>query len=339
MFRVDEKLLTRLFIMQCFLTSTYLISDFAFSAAPKELFFLLQFFELPGDAVNFERQAFGIGLRRFQSLSFFSQGFFFLLLVFFNLREFFSKRGSFLFPLAAMTLGIGLFSGQRSLILIVGLTLLFCAYAQRFLTLRTALAGLAAAGLMLVLVYSLADRMPLAIQRSVSFLPGVEIHYIAQQDGAGTMETRRILRQLGVRMIPQYFWLGRGFNTYADNFSSLWDPTGINAHIEQGKFYNGFIGLMINTGFPGTFFMLIFLGSGTILAGQIIRKLREQGCDDNFARVCCVVSGLWMANVLSFWFLHGDSEYAMKTFSLQAAILITCNWHLTQRSLAELPPA
>ena len=91
---------------------------------------------------------------------------------------------------------------------------------------------------------------------------------------------------------------------------------------------------MINTGIFGTLFMLMFMLAGSRLAWSIVRHLRAHGCADNFARVSCIVAGLWLSNVLAFLFLHGDSEWAMKTFSLQAGVLLVCNYHLSKRLTA-----
>jgi hypothetical protein len=339
--RLDERTLTRLYLVQCLLTATYLVSDFVFSVAPQQLFFILQFFELPGDAGNFETQAVNFGIRRFQSLAIFGQGFTFLLLVLFGLRDFLAMRGLFLLPMAAGIFTVGLLSGHRWMILIVGGTLVICAYAQRFFTFRNCAVGVAVTVLALTIAYGYSDRMPMAAQRALSVLPGIDISNQARADGEGTLETRRMLRRIGWEMIPDYFWLGRGFGQPAQDYSYLWDPTAVTSHVNQGRFYNGFIGLMVNTGVFGTACMLLFLSAGTFLAWRIIRYLRWHGCETVFDRVCCVVAGLWITNVFAFLALHGDSEYAMKTFSLQAGLLLACNRCLGQRvePSAALPPA
>ena len=45
-----------------------------------------------------------------------------------------------------------------------------------------------------------------------------------------------------------------------------------------------------------------------------------------------------MANVIAFIVLHGDSEYAMKTFSLQAGLLVVCHYMLRDRLRKEAEP-
>jgi O-antigen ligase len=337
MVRTNERMLVRLFIVQSLLTCTYLVSDFVFSIASPRLFVLLEFFELPNDALNFELQSMRFGIRRFQSLAIFGQGFIFFMLIFYNLREFFSRRGLWLLPIASGVFGLSLLSGHRWVVLIVGVTLLFCGYAQRFFTTKNLLIGLTVLMLAVGVLYAVAQELPGAFQRSISFLPGINIQHQARSDAASTMWARRVLFSIGLDMIPEYFWVGRGFARYVDDYSSFWDPTTITFHINQGKFYNGFIGLMVNTGFFGTVSMIAFMFAGSRVAWNVMRHLRTYGCEDHFSRVCCIVTGLWLANVLAFLFLHGDSEWAMKTFSLQAGILLACEHQLSKRLTQAVP--
>lgn len=334
MCRLDEGTLVRLYMLQCLLTITYLVSDFVLAIAPEGMFFLLQFFELTGDAVNFELQASRFGIRRYQSLYIVSSGFLGLLLIYFNLRDFLNKRSVLLIPFLLAVIGLGLLSGHRYLAIILVGVFLVCGYAQRFFSANNLLIGGAGLVLALFLTYGYADRMPLAAQRAISVLPGISIDKQARQDGDATFETRRILRKIGFEMIPHYFWTGRGFGLAATDYSWQWDPTTITMHVNQGRFFNGFIGLMVNTGVFGTLSMLVFLAGGTILAWRILQHLRRHGCADNFSRMCAVLTGLWMSNSFAFLFLHGDSEYAMKTFSLQAGLLLACHVQLKKRLAA-----
>jgi O-antigen ligase len=328
----SEKTLLRLFILQCCLTVTFLISDFVFARAPKEFFFILQFFELPGDAVGFEMNAQQSGMQRFQSLAVGAQGLLFLLFLRLNLNQVFGRKGILLIPLSLLILGFGLISGHRILALVVGVTFFFYAFAHRFFSMRNLAVFAGMASFVLVIVYAFADRLPLAAQRALSFLPAIQISDTAYYDGYGTLETRRQLREIGMQMAPDYFWLGRGFGQMGSgDFSQQWDPTGITMHVNQGRFYNGIIGLLVNTGFAGTVFMVLFLGCGTALAWRILRHLRTHGCEDAFERMCGILCGFWMASTLSFIFLHGDSEYAMKSFSLQAGMLLACYYLLERR--------
>ena len=328
---LNEKTLIRLLTLQCLLTTTFLITDFVLALASERLYIIFQFFELSGDAANFEIRAMRFGIRRFQSLYTVGVGLFCVLLIYFNLRDFLTRKGALLLPVLATVMGVALLSGHRYLVVITTGVAITCAVAQRFFTLRQVTLSLLPIAMGLFVIYAFSERLPLAAQRTVSFLPGIRVDSTAYADAANTVDLRRILARIGIQMIPTYFWAGRGFSVQAQEFSGQWDPTGVTGHLAQGRFYNGFIGLMINTGVFGAASMLLFMLGGTLIAFRIIRYLRQYGCEDNFSRLCSVLAGLWLANSLAFLFLHGDSEYAMKTFSLQAGLLLGCHYLLKRR--------
>ncbi len=323
--RLDRQTMVKLFIFQCLLTSTFLVSDFVFSRASQVFFPILQFFELPNDAVNFEAQSLRHGIRRFQSLGTFGQGMIVLLLVLVPLRSFLSTRGFFLVPATVGLLGMGVLSGHRYLILIVGITFIFCMAGQRMFNVRKMILIGFVMLIGLGLTYLAAPNLPLAAQRSVSFLPGIQVDAGAKADASVTLFVRERLRTTGMAMIPDYLWMGRGFGMSSlTDYSLFWDPTTITLHVNQGRFYNGFIGLMVNTGVVGTFFMMMFLFSGTATALKVIFGYPQEHYESQFHRLACVVASLWMANTIAFLFFHGDSEWAMKTFALQAGLLLSC---------------
>jgi len=326
-----ERTLVRLFIWQCVLTITFLISDFVFSKAPEGMFFLLQFFELTGDAINFEMRAQRFGIRRFQSFYVVGLGMFLLLLVRYKLNDFIGRRSIWLVPAAAGMLGLGVLSGHRYLALIVTGVVVFVCFAQRFLSAKNVAVAVSLAIGAAVFIYGAADRLPRAAQRAISFLPGIRIESDAKMDAMGTLEVRRTLRRIGIEMAPEYFWIGRGFGLASVDLSWQWDPTTITGHVNQGRFYNGFVGLLVNTGFFGTVFMLLFLGAGLRVCWIVLKMLRKMGSEDDFLRLSGVVAALWLANTIAFLFFHGDSEVAMKTFSLQAGLLLICREHLERR--------
>ena len=338
MLRLKEDQIRKLFVLQCALSVTWVISDVIYTNA-QWMFSVLFFLEVPGDAMNFERERMKMGINRYQSLAFVSTGFLWLLLIKFKMKDFLTAKGAFLIPASIAIMGVGLLSGHRYTVAIIVLVTFFCTIAQRVFSFRNTVIGGLFLVIGLIVAYGFADRMPLAAQRAISVLPGIEVHRDAQIDGSSTMETRRILREEGIKLIPEYLWLGRGFGQSGFGDHSLhWDPTAITYHMNQGRFFNGFIGLMINTGLFGTLFMLLFLLMGSVLAVKVILHLRKHGVEDEFSRVSCIVACLWMANVVAFIALHGDSEYAMKTFSLQAGLLVVCHYMLRNRLRKEAEP-
>jgi hypothetical protein len=329
------KQFNRLFVIQCLLTATYVLSDIALSGAGGKLIWLLNALELPNDALSFERRSMLFGVRRFQSAGFFAQAMVYLVCVFVPLRAFFTGRAVWLVPTLLVVFAGGLYGGHRMFLVSTIVPLLVIAFIQRLYTLRNLLIITFIMIPLFSFTYAYSNRFPQAFQRSISFLPGIDVDAQAAKDAASTAWVRKTLIGVGIRLVPDYFWVGRGFARYLDEYSPQFDPTTINFHVNQGKFYNGIIGLLVNTGIFGTVAMLLFIAGGTSLAWRISRRIRRQNLDGPFPRICGLLAGQWVVGTLSFIFLHGDAEWAMKSFSLLVGMMIAAE----RLMLAPVPAA
>lgn len=322
---LSKEMTLKLFTLQCLLSATFLVSDFVFSYSTSSLWLLLYFFELPNDGFAFANMASSFGIKRFQSLYIVAQAMMSLLLVRYRLQDYVRPQTAWLWPVTMGIVGVGLLGGHRYLLVLLFFVILISAWAQRFFSLvRTMVIGVLVVAL-LAFVYAFAQELPLSAQRTLSVLPGIEVNRVARDDGDMTWVGRQEMRRLGWELAPQYKWVGRGFRKN--------DPTGASqevmyGYIDPDTFYNGFIGLLVNTGWPGTGSMLLFLGAGTAIAMRILFRIRRFGVPDSFSRLCCILAAQWVGGVIIFLFLHGDSEFAMRSFSLQAALLMCCEYNL-----------
>ncbi len=330
---MKEKSFVRLFVLQCVLACTYILSDFAFARGGPGSGYILTFLEVPGDAVNFEHQAENFGIRRFQSFSQAGQGLIFALLAFNNLRDFIGRRSVWLIPSTLLILGITLYSGHRIAFVSIAITVGVFAFAQKFLRPRNLVVGGVMLGMLVMFTYAFSERLPESGQRALSFLPGLHVESQVALDANSTMVTRKEMLRLGWGLIPQYFWIGRGFANaaYGEDFSAYGFDKTIAWHLAIGRFYNGFIGLMVNTGVFGFLSMTIFIIGGLLLAFRIIRHVRRYGSYDRFSRIGALVASSYVFSVIAFFFLHGDSEFAMKSFSLLTGMLIMVERLFDQR--------
>jgi hypothetical protein len=335
LYPLDPKVFTRLFIVQCLATGSFVVADFVLAYGGQKLLPLLYFFELPSDGISFEMMSMAFGIRRYQSLFFFAIGLISLLWILRNLNDYTNRQGLWLWPITLAAMGMGLFGGHRYLLVQVVSIGLICAYTQRFFTIARTIASVFLLGTIVLALSLVSDRLPLAAQRALSLIPGLRVQQVARTDAAGTYEFRQLMRQVGWNLVPEYLWVGRGFGALkVSSYQQDWDPSGVNAHIEAGRFYNGVIGMLVNTGLPGTFFMAVFLAGGTGAAWKLIRVLRQHGCRDTFERICCLLAAQWISSLLIFIFLHGDSEFAIRTFALPAGMLMFCLRALERRVAA-----
>ncbi|MSU36548.1 MAG: hypothetical protein EXS36_15905 [Pedosphaera sp.] len=324
----SEAMMVRLFSWQCVFAGSFLVSDFVFSYGGTSAFGLLYLFELPNDGFNFENQSAQLGIRRFQSLFLVGQAMILLLLLRRNLSDFARASSIWLWPVAISLLGLGTLGGHRYLIVFLGILFVICAWSQRFFTMQRMVVASLVTALTLICLYTFAGNLPFAAQRAVSVLPGIQVSRVARDDGDVTWRGRQELRRLGWEMAPSYRLLGRGFRKN-ESLGGGYDPfAGVR---EPDTFFNGFIGLLVNTGLPGTISMMLFLSAGSFCSLRIIRMLRTLPAYDAFARLCSVISAHFIASTLIFIFLHGDSEFALRSFALPAGMLMVAEYRLRLR--------
>jgi len=328
---LNERTLVRLFIIQNALSVTYILSDFIFSMGQGPFFWMLLFLELPTDGANFENQSLSFGIRRFQSFFMFTLGMLSILWIKRPLEDYANRNAFWLWPFTLGLLAIGVLSGHRHLLYICSVMLLFNAWGQRFLSFRRLAALLVVGAIFYLIMFAYSMSLPLAAQRALSFVPGIEVDRIAAEDGQATMEGRRTLRRGGMEVAKQYLWVGRGFGKNMDLDPELYRYDLSYMSIDNGIFYNGTVGLLVNTGLVGTALMFTVLLAGSLLAWRVLKMVRQMGAGDEFLRLCSLLASFWFSLAISFVFLHGDAEYALRSFGLPVGLLVVCQWHLVRR--------
>lgn len=338
MFKLDERTVVRLFALQLILTLTYVVSDMAFSVFPGILRPLLYFFELSTDAANFERQSESFGIRRLQSFGLAGTNLIFLMLVFYRLKDVLGRKAVWLLPASLTLMAAILLSGHRAFVIVPSAVVILLAYLQRFYNVKNLILGSLVGLFLLAGIYGFATQTPRAMQRAFSFLPGLRVDSVVRRDADTTWEVRKELARLGWNMIPDYLWIGKGFTKYLDSQRNYRWQYAVQFHVDQNKFYNGFIGLMVGTGITGTIGMFFLCFGGLLLVGRIFRHVRAYGCGDNFSRAAALAASIWVVHLLFFLFLSGDAERSMKQYALQIGLLMVFDRLLTYRREAAANP-
>jgi hypothetical protein len=338
-----EKMLIRLFIFQCLFSLSFVFADFAYSYAKGPLYQVLNFVELPIDGDNFEGQAMSGGIRRFQSLFFFTLGLLYLIWMKIPFSTYVKPRGLLLWLITIALIGIGLFSGHRYTVYITAAVAFTIAFSQRIFTPARLLIMVAPLVLLYFFLLVFVRELPLAVQRTVSFVPGIVVEPVVARDAETTINDRVRLRRIGLEMAPKYMWLGRGFQKYRIDPTHYPDLTYMSA--DEGIFYNGAVSALVILGLPGAFATLLIVVGGSISAWRVMMYVRRYQLNDDFSRMACVNCGIWFANAFCFVFLHGDSALTMQTLIAPASMVIICEYHLGKRvrdgltevTLPELP--
>jgi hypothetical protein len=278
------------------------------------------------------------GLRRFQSFWFVGSAILSAVLVWIPLRDIIGRRLLIGLPIALGSLALLLLSGHRTALIETVMTVFFLSLFQRYWT-PTRLLGFcfiftAAA----TALYLTASHLPLAIQRSISFVPGIEVTSLARDDAVNTLTDRIDVLKLAIKDVPQYWLAGRGFGMERfDILPSDGFYSGAMQGYINGFFYNGLIGSVLKTGAIGFICMLSFVFYISKMAGEVVGLIRLRGHErwSTFDRLGLLICAQWFSVVLFFYFLHGDAGVWAQIIALQAALIVAWRRQLIGEELAE----
>ncbi|EEF57251.1 O-antigen ligase family protein [Pedosphaera parvula] len=190
-------------------------------------------------------------------------GVLFLMLACYGLRGVFNLK-KFWRPMIFMFfMVIGLFGGFRSMVIILGLVLGGLFYFEGFM--RSRILPILILFLILggTLTVSMVDKMPLSIQRSLSFLP-IKIDPIAERDARASSDWRLQMWATVLPQVPKYLILGKGYSINASEMDQI--QAGLSRGGDSaegaamaGDYHNGPLSLIMPFGILGAGAFIWFL--------------------------------------------------------------------------------
>jgi len=175
-------------------------------------------------------------------------------------------------------IGIGFYSGFRSFTILLLLIFAVLFYLERIWRTRLILFFFTGGVLVTALLIGFVDKMPFAVQRSLSFLPlpvAAEVEISAQNSSEWRLEMWRNV----VNQIPDYLFKGKGYNVSADDlymaqYSAM---RGFGANWEgaatAGDFHNGPLSVLIPFGLWG----LLAFGWFIVAGARYLYKTYRDG--------------------------------------------------------------
>lgn len=296
------------FIIMGFLAILPVAGDYL--AATGRRYFLLQQFLSTGvsvEATAMEMRRSGNSLVRFYTAGLAAAPMLLALLCVTPTKKFFSIKGIVPILLFTAIICLSLLSGFRlitaTLFGIVGLTCLL----QKTLTFPRALVLCTAGAISLAIIYSISSHLPDSIQRSISWLPGIEIVESTKSDADSTVQWRLDLWTEAVRSIPDYFWIGQGF-AYDGNavMNMMSQSAGVDAlqwALASGSYHNGWLSLLIVTGFPGLVFGLTLM---SLLIGRILTLYKSNWHDPALKLCFQPLAAYCLISIATFFTVYGD---------------------------------
>lgn len=147
--------------------------------------------------------------------------------------------------------------GYRTYIVLAAMLLVVLFFLEGLYRTRTAIFLAVAVTVGGTLLLGLADRLPLTMQRAISFLP-VQVDPVAKKDADGTLDWRIEMWKVVVKEIPKYFWVGKGFSYDGTDYYLTLEAVRRGIRYESyefalvsGNYHHGILTLIIPFGIWG----------------------------------------------------------------------------------------
>ncbi len=179
----------------------------------------------------------------------------------------------------------------------------------------SALAGV----LVLVAMTALINYLPLAIQRSLAWIPFVEISSAAEQAASATSNWRLYIWGMAITYeLPEYWLIGKGLAFLPNESVGFAISDYYEWAIRTRNYHNGPLSILIVFGAPGLFAFLGFIYASFRRHYRITRKNWESFYLSHFHKV---LLSFFITRVLFFLFIFGDAHKSIPRMFFVVAIL------------------
>jgi len=264
---------------------------------------------------------------RFGSIAVANLAVFYAMLARYGIQEIFSIRNLWRFVLFACVCFFSLIGGFRSHLITLMLTFMIVFYLEGLLRSRLMPVMLVFVLLGGSLVLPFANRLPLQIQRTLSFLPVIPIDPIARMDAESSAEWRLHMWRRMLPQIPQYLFVGKGYS-YSGADSAVAGISSANDldQVEMaGDYHNGPLSIIIPFGIFGTIAFLWFL----VAAYRVLLNNYRLG-ESSLRRINTFLLAYFVARVIVFFFVFGGFHGDLPVFIGLVGLSVCLNGGVVQ---------
>lgn len=210
--------------------------------------------------------------------------------------------------LVVAALFAGLLSGFRSILAICFILALVQFFAEGLHRTRYAAGAAAFAVVIFLMLAGFSDKLPLATQRALSFLP-IKVDATTAYDANTSIEWRLRMWKVVTKRIPDYFWLGKGYavdpaDLYFTNESMKRGyAEGFDWAITAGDYHNGPLSIILPFGIFGVLAFVWFCWASI----RVLWRNMRQG-DAEIRNINVFLFSLFVSRVVFFTFFFGSLE-------------------------------
>ncbi len=318
-------------------TITIAVGELAVVAAPAFYFIFLIFpvgdgglQAIAGDPTG--RPGFGV---RIGGLAAAGSALYLLMLCRFGIRELFSWSRIGRLLLFLFFFFVALLGGFRSTLIVFLLTFCILFYLEGLARSPLLPAFLLMAILAGAAIVPMADRLPLAVQRTLSFLP-LPIDPLIKADTQASNEWRLQMWQHVLPQVPEHLILGKGYSFSAKDL----DMTRIRNPVQSGTegaelasdYHSGPLSVIVPFGIPGAIAFLWFWWACL----KVLRQNYLFG-DPAFRRVNTFLLAYFIAKMASFTVIFGGLYSDLASFTGLVALSVSINGGMARKAIAPRP--
>lgn len=239
------------------------------------------------------------------------------------------------FLVFAAAIGAGLLGGFRGSIVLIVLIFAAQFYFEGLFRTRYFAIMLALCAVLGAATATFIDKMPLAVQRSLSFLP-LDVDPLARQDAVSTLDWRLQMWKVVVKEVPDYLILGKGFGFSGADFyltqeairrglAEAYDDT-----LVTGNYHNGILTVLIPFGIFGLLFFLWFCVS----AWLVLYRNYKYG-DAELKNINTFFLAYFSAKLAFYFGLYGQLDLDLAFFTGVVGLSIALNRGVCRQYIPE----
>lgn len=296
-------------------------SDIAYAAGPA-FYFLFLFFpvELAASQVVTESS-----LYRLTGLAFASTALIYTMILVYGIKGIFDLRHFWRLLAFLVLFGLSLFGGYRSILILAVMVLAVQFLYERLY--KTIIFPVFVGIFLIAGVFTVVfvDKLPLSIQRTLSFLP-LEVHPMAKADAMGTLDWRLQMWKIVIPEVPKYLLMGKGYGYDGTDYFLTQESVRrgyYNAYEDtmiSGNYHNGILTIIIPFGIWGMIGFLWFVGAGLWV---LIRNYRYG--DPDLYRYNTFLLAYYVARVCFYFTLYGQFDLDFMLFTGIVGLSVALN--------------
>jgi O-antigen ligase/polysaccharide polymerase Wzy-like membrane protein len=307
------------------------VTDAMGSALPflgPQLYFLFLIF--PIENAGFVQGDFGSHIDRLWGLSMGCLGVFFYLLARHGVAGTLNLRQPLRLIALLGVVAIAGFGGFRSFYILMATTFLLLLWMEGLLRSKYTTALLVGMLVTGVIVIPFSNKLPLSVQRTISFLP-LNINPVARYDALASTDWRVQMWQQVLPEVPKYLWLGKGMGIsgadleLASELAKRGSMTSQDIAILTGDYHSGPLSLIIPFGIWGVIAFLWFL-----IASIRALYLNYRYGDESLKRMNTFLLAYFVARTINYFFIFGGFYGDLAVFCGAIGLSISLNGGIRQ---------